>query len=79
MITGEERLRENLAELYGNVSGYDGRPTQTQLERTDALAREMADVERAFDAWVASELAGLNAGLASRQLPVIAAPDRAKR
>ncbi len=79
MITGEERLRENLADLYGNVSGYDGRPSQTQLERTDALAREMADVERAFDAWVASKMAGLNAALASKQLPVIAAADRAKR
>ena len=25
MITGEERLRENLADLYGNVVGYEGR------------------------------------------------------
>ena len=27
-ITGEERLRENLADLYGSVNGYDGRPSQ---------------------------------------------------
>jgi hypothetical protein len=42
-ITGEERLRENLADLYGNVNGYEGRPAQTQLDRADAitpLARE---------------------------------------
>ena len=44
MITGEERLRENLADLYGNVIGYEGRPSQTQVERADALARELADV-----------------------------------
>ncbi|PYP72964.1 MAG: sialidase, partial [Gemmatimonadetes bacterium] len=56
MITGEERLRENLADLYGNVVFYDGRPSQTQVERADALARELADVAREFDAWAAREL-----------------------
>ena len=37
MITGEERLRENLTDLYGNVTFYEGRPSQTQIERADAL------------------------------------------
>src|SRR3989440_8028327 len=41
-ITGEERLREYLTALYGNVIFYEGRPSQTQVERTDALARELA-------------------------------------
>ena len=36
MITGEERLRENLSDLYGNVVGYEGRPTQTQIDRAGA-------------------------------------------
>ncbi|PYS80445.1 MAG: sialidase, partial [Acidobacteria bacterium] len=52
-ITGEERLRENLADLYGNVNNYEGRPAQTQVERTDAIARELADIVRDFDAWLA--------------------------
>ena len=30
MITGEERLRENLTDLYGNIVFYDGGPTQTE-------------------------------------------------
>ena len=51
-ITGEERLRENLTELYGNISGYEGRPTQTQFDRADAIGREMGDVVNAFDAWL---------------------------
>src|SRR5207253_6754381 len=51
MITGEERLRENLTDLYGNVIFYDGPPSQTQVERTDVIARELADVVRDFDAW----------------------------
>src|SRR5438876_8281360 len=44
MITGEERLRENLADLYGNVVFNEGRPSQTQLDRTDAIGRELGDV-----------------------------------
>ncbi|MGB8506762.1 MAG: hypothetical protein WCD76_00020, partial [Pyrinomonadaceae bacterium] len=68
MITGEERLRENLSDLYGNVVAYDGRPSQTQVERTDALGRELTDVVSAFDAWSAKELSALNSALAGKGL-----------
>ncbi|HJZ99663.1 MAG TPA: hypothetical protein VKE70_24300, partial [Candidatus Solibacter sp.] len=47
-ITGEERLREFLAGLYGDVNGYDGRPTNSQAARADALARELEDVIKEF-------------------------------
>jgi photosystem II stability/assembly factor-like uncharacterized protein len=79
MVTGEERLRENLADLYGNVSGYDGRPSQTEVERTDALGREMADVEKDFDSWAASALNGLNSSLAEKHLATIPLPSREAR
>ncbi|HEX6097069.1 MAG TPA: sialidase [Thermoanaerobaculia bacterium] len=68
MITGEERLREYLADLYGTVNGYEGRPSQTQTERADALARELADVVRDFDAWSARELPAINAALKKKGL-----------
>ena len=68
MITGEERLREFLSDLYGNVNFYEGRPSQTQIERTNSLSRELADVVRDFDAWLAKELAGINSELAKKQL-----------
>jgi photosystem II stability/assembly factor-like uncharacterized protein len=70
-ITGEERLRENLADLYGNVNNYEGRPSQTQVERTDAIARELADVVKDFDAWLAKELPGINSALSGKGLPPI--------
>jgi photosystem II stability/assembly factor-like uncharacterized protein len=70
-ITGEERLRENLADLYGNAVGYEGRPSATQVARADALARELGDVETAFDAWLAKGLAGINSGLTSKHLDPI--------
>jgi photosystem II stability/assembly factor-like uncharacterized protein len=71
MITGEERLREHLTNLYGNVVFYDGRPSQTQLEAADALARELTDVVNEFDAWAARALAGLNSALAGKRLEQI--------
>jgi hypothetical protein len=67
-ITGEERLREFLTELYGSVISYEGRPSQAQEERADALARELADVVKDFDAWTAKELSGLNADLSKKNL-----------
>jgi len=67
-ITGEERLREYLTELYSNVVFYEGRPPQTQEERADALARELADVVKDFDAWSSKELLGLNSELSKKRL-----------
>jgi photosystem II stability/assembly factor-like uncharacterized protein len=61
MVTGEERLRENLTQLYGSVVGYEGRPSSTQVERTNAIDRELGDVSRDFDRWIATDLASLNA------------------
>jgi hypothetical protein len=71
MITGEERLRENLADLYGNVVFYEGRPSQAQVDRTDAIGREVADVVRDFDAWTSRELTGLNAALTAKHVESI--------
>ncbi|HUR81863.1 MAG TPA: sialidase [Thermoanaerobaculia bacterium] len=68
MITGEERLREFLADLYGSVTGYEGRPSAAQMERADALSHELGDVVKDFDAWMAKELPSLNAELAKKKL-----------
>jgi photosystem II stability/assembly factor-like uncharacterized protein len=68
MITGEERLRENLAELYGSVVGYEGRPSEMQVERTGSIGREMGDVSKDFDRWIQVELPKINAMLGKRGL-----------
>ena len=68
MITGEERLRENLTELYGSVVGYEGRPSAAQVQRTTSISREVGDVSRQFDVWVARELPALNALFVARGL-----------
>jgi photosystem II stability/assembly factor-like uncharacterized protein len=67
MITGEERLREYVANLYGDVNVYDGRPTNMQTERAESLTRELNDVVAGFDRWTAKELPALNAALVKTQ------------
>jgi photosystem II stability/assembly factor-like uncharacterized protein len=49
MLSGKEQLRERLGNLYGAVSGYDGRPTDSQLHRLERLAAEFEQRQQAFD------------------------------
>jgi hypothetical protein len=67
-ITGEERLREFVAGLYGDVSSYEGRPTDAQAARATALARELEDVIREFTALTDAQFPALNRDLQAKQL-----------
>ena len=71
MITGEERLREFAANLYGSLNGYEGRPSQTQMERTDALTKELADVSGGFKSWSQKLFPTINSELSARKLKPI--------
>ena len=76
-LTGEERLREQLGDLYGKVNGYDGRPTNGQISLADVLDGELKKGESDFAAMLAKELPPLNAGLSAKKLPTIAREARA--
>jgi hypothetical protein len=76
MITGEERLREFLTDLYFGIVFHEGKPTQAQTERAGTLKRELADVGNDFDAWAKKELPGINAELAKKGLPPVEALTR---
>jgi len=71
MITGEERLREYLGGLYGDVNQYAGRPTDSQVARTDVLARELEDVIKDFTQFADKQLPALNADLQKKALPQV--------
>ncbi|MGD9584267.1 MAG: hypothetical protein AB7V26_11465 [Lysobacterales bacterium] len=47
-ITGEERLREHMDQIYSAILGWEGRPGDYQIARIDALEAELGDVEQAF-------------------------------
>lgn len=70
-ITGEEQLRERVVELYGWVTQFGGRPTQSVLDRIPVLEKEIADANAAFEAIIGKELPGVNAKLAGKKLDPI--------
>ncbi|MGN6789701.1 MAG: VPS10 domain-containing protein [Rhodanobacteraceae bacterium] len=76
-ITGEERLREYLDDVYGAINGYEGAPTDYQLARVDVIARELGDTAKEFDALRNGDLAKANAALKAKGMPEIAVPDKA--
>jgi photosystem II stability/assembly factor-like uncharacterized protein len=83
-ITGEERLRENVDEIYGAINSVEDRPTAYQMARIDALDRQLADVEAQWTALQAGPVAGFNSLLQGAGLPPLRVaafeidPDRAR-
>jgi photosystem II stability/assembly factor-like uncharacterized protein len=55
-ITGEERIREHLDQVYGALNGWEGRPAKYQVERIDVLRRELTEVDKQFSAFVTNEV-----------------------
>ena len=70
-ITGEERIREHLGELYGDLNQYEGRPTKEQAERADSLGHELEDVIAEFRKLTDTELASINASLKRKKMEAI--------
>jgi len=71
MITGEERIRELLGQLYGAVNFYEGRPTDYQAARAESLAHELEDVIGDFQKLTEKELAAINAGRKKKKTEAI--------
>jgi hypothetical protein len=70
-ITGEERIRELLGQLYGAINNYEGRPTEYQAARADSLAHELEDVVSDFQKLTQKELPTANSGLKKSKLAPI--------
>ena len=66
-LSGEEKLREELGMLYGNVNFSEQRPTVSQLSRMSVLAKDLDTRRGAFDS-AAKDLAPLNQELTNRKL-----------
>ena len=48
MPDGQANRLRHRAGLYGDVNSYEGRPTNSQIARTDVLTRELEDVIKEF-------------------------------
>ena len=70
-ITGEERIREHLGELYGDLNQYEGKPTKEQAERADSLGHELEDVIVEFRKMTDAELSTINTALKKKKMEAI--------
>jgi hypothetical protein len=66
-ISGQEELRERIGTLYGDISLYDGRPTDSQIERMARLQAELEAKEAEFETTV-KKIDSVNQILARRDL-----------
>ncbi len=64
-ISGDEKLREHLGNLYGNVVTYEGRPSPAQIARMEILESGIDEVETKFAAFAAKDVTATNKLLAS--------------
>jgi hypothetical protein len=67
-ITGERKLNEYIGELYGGVNGYEGKPTQQQIDRMNALNTQLEGTAKKVEAMNASDVNTANAALQKANL-----------
>ena len=66
-VTGEERLREKVAFIYGSIMQYPGRPTDSQIQGLDVLAAESDKIISEVNNFISSDLPKLNEELAKEK------------
>jgi hypothetical protein len=71
VVSGEDKLREELGTLYGTVNLYEGKPTASQTTRMGTLGTEMEAAYAKFQASIPKDLAALNAQLKAKSLDPI--------
>ena len=74
-ISADEKLREELGMLYGNVNGFEGRPTASQLNRMTVLAKRLDEASARFEKTMA-QVPALNGELTKRKLEPISVRER---
>jgi len=67
----QEKVREKLANLYSAIIRYQGKPTQSQMDRLDLLAKEVEKHEQRFDQLIQNKLEPINTQLKSFGHPAI--------
>ncbi|MFH2056252.1 MAG: glycosyl hydrolase, partial [bacterium] len=67
-ITGDERLREKVVNLYQSVMAYGGRPTESQMARFEVFSGEVDKSRAELDGILAGQVDKLNSELRGKQL-----------
>lgn len=77
-LAGEEQLREELGSLYGSVNGFEGRPTNSQLEYTVVLEKRLVAAEKRLEELLGASLQQVNTKLQEAKLNPIKRMTRAE-
>jgi photosystem II stability/assembly factor-like uncharacterized protein len=75
-LSGEEELREKMADLYGAVNGYEGRPTRSQIDEVKVIEARLGDLSGRIAAVEKAQIAKLNRDLAAAGKQPIVVLDR---
>lgn len=67
-INTEEKLAEQISELYGQVSGYPGRPGNAQMDRSISLDDELKNASKKFEQLRNEKLKKVNSTITSDKL-----------
>ena len=59
-LSGDEQLRERLADVFAGIAGYDGRPTQSQVDRAAMLSGQLDEAKGKFAELTGAGLEALN-------------------
>jgi photosystem II stability/assembly factor-like uncharacterized protein/ElaB/YqjD/DUF883 family membrane-anchored ribosome-binding protein len=61
-----EAIRERISNLYRQVIGYPGRPSQSQINRTDVLMDDMKEIYSELDEIINSDVTKVNKALTKK-------------
>jgi photosystem II stability/assembly factor-like uncharacterized protein len=67
-ITGEEKLREKIGDIYSAVNGYQGRPSQNQIDRLEILSNKVTEKKTGLEAILTIDIPKLNTQLVKEKL-----------
>jgi len=75
-ITGEIRLRDRLADIYGGVMSYQGEPSETQVNRLNDLEQDINKLQKELDDTKKKTIEKLNKKLEKKSLKKIVLTSR---
>ncbi len=67
-ITGEQKLREKIGDIYSAVLSYQGKPTQSQVDRLANLLKQVSEKRASIDKIIKKDLPNLEAQLAKEEI-----------
>lgn len=70
-VNEDEALREELSDVYRQVSSFPGKPTNTQLQLAAKMEKTIADLDQRVQTMLNTEVATLNTALTKAKLEAI--------